>query len=158
MKILSNRIKLRRIEKKLSQKKLSKLIGLKESTISSYETGNSSPDVDKLKKIALALGTTTDYLIGLSNNKIGENIANDTKIVIKTIEEKSLSTDDIDYLLKLKDSFKSLPDVEIINKVKTILNTPFEDFIKVKELIGNEIPYTDIKIFVDNWKEQNKER
>jgi transcriptional regulator with XRE-family HTH domain len=156
MKILSDRIKSRRLEKNLSQKELSELIGIKKSTVSSYERDNSSPDVDKLKKIALVLGTTSDYLLGLSDNKIGENIAEDTKEVINTIEEKNLSTTDIEYIIKLKQSFKNLPEVEIIDKVKLILNTSFEDFIKIKELIGNEIPYSDIATYVDSWKNTKK--
>jgi transcriptional regulator with XRE-family HTH domain len=156
MKILSDRIKSRRLEKNLSQKELSELIGIKKSTVSSYERDNSSPDVDKLKKIALVLGTTSDYLLGLSDNKIGENIAEDTKEVINTIEEKNLSTTDIEYIIKLKQSFKNLPEVELIDKVKLILNTSFEDFIKIKELIGNEIPYSDIATYVDSWKNTKK--
>jgi transcriptional regulator with XRE-family HTH domain len=133
VKILSQRIKSRRIEKNMHQKKLAELIGVKESTISSYETDNSSPDPEKLRKIALALGTSSDYLLGLSEEKVGTTPTDDIKVIIEEIENKQLTIDDINYLVKLKKSFTSLPDLEIIEKIKSTLNMSVEDFIKLKE-------------------------
>jgi len=53
-----------RKEKELSQKDLAALLNLSISTISNYENGVHSPDLDTLRKIADFFGVTTDYLLG----------------------------------------------------------------------------------------------
>lgn len=44
-------------------------LGITYSSLSKYETGARFPDQDTLKKIALALNTSTDYLLDLVNKK-----------------------------------------------------------------------------------------
>lgn len=68
MTILGNRIKELRNSKKISQAELGKRIGVGKTTISNYETGYSAPDNETLKKIADVLSTTTDYLLGRTDN------------------------------------------------------------------------------------------
>lgn len=50
--------------KKISQKKLSDLTGLTESSISRYINGTRTPNASALNKIAKALGTSSDFLLG----------------------------------------------------------------------------------------------
>ena len=50
----------------MSQGDLAKKSGLQPSAISHFETGSRSPSFDNLKRLADALETTTDYLLGRS--------------------------------------------------------------------------------------------
>lgn len=55
-------------KKGISQKQLAKISGLTESTISHYVRGERIPRGVNLIKIAKALDTTTDYLLGNEEN------------------------------------------------------------------------------------------
>ena len=57
-------IMLVRKKKKLSQAALGKLIGTSGDVIGRYERGDISPSVDVVAKIADALETSVDYLLG----------------------------------------------------------------------------------------------
>lgn len=67
MKKIKERIKELRLDKKISQKQLSKELGLSEKTISHYESGYSEPSLDTLMKICIYFNTTADYLLGLED-------------------------------------------------------------------------------------------
>ena len=56
-------------KKGISQKQLAKISGLTESTISHYVRGERVPRGVNLIKIAKALDTTTDYLLGNEENE-----------------------------------------------------------------------------------------
>ena len=56
-------------EKNMTGLELSKLIGTTNVTISRYVNGQRKPRLEIVVKIAEALGTTTDYLLGYSNIK-----------------------------------------------------------------------------------------
>ncbi len=53
-----------RIEKGLSQKDVSDLLGTHHSQITHWETGNRTPSIKNLKKLCTALDTTPNVLIG----------------------------------------------------------------------------------------------
>ncbi len=63
------RLKQLRKEKHISQIRLSIEIGVAQETISAYERGKALPTLENLKKIAIYLNTSTDYLLGLTNIK-----------------------------------------------------------------------------------------
>jgi transcriptional regulator with XRE-family HTH domain len=48
----------------LTQESLAKSLGLAQGTVSAYETGYRSPDLDTLAKLAGRLGCTADWLLG----------------------------------------------------------------------------------------------
>ncbi|BAB05162.1 helix-turn-helix transcriptional regulator [Halalkalibacterium halodurans] len=58
--------RLRYLRKKhgLTMKELGKKINVAESTISGYENGNRKPDMDTLVKMAEYFNSSTDYLLG----------------------------------------------------------------------------------------------
>lgn len=58
-----------RKEKDLSQKQLAALIGVQNSIISFYEVGDRTPSPDVIKKIAVALHVSADYLLGIEKNE-----------------------------------------------------------------------------------------
>lgn len=57
-----------RKENNLSQRELAKIIEVSKSTIASYETGRTEPDLETFAKIAKLLGHTTDYFLGLADD------------------------------------------------------------------------------------------
>ncbi|MDV5069302.1 helix-turn-helix transcriptional regulator [Bacillus sp. W1] len=64
MKVKGSYIKELRINKKLTQKQLAELSEISESMISKVELGVKSTKIETLKKIANALSTTMDDLVG----------------------------------------------------------------------------------------------
>lgn len=54
-----------RKQKKLTQKQLATLIGVKNSIISFYEVGDRIPSPEIIIKLATTLGVTSDYLLGI---------------------------------------------------------------------------------------------
>lgn len=60
-----NRLRQLRKDRNLTQQQLAALIGVKNSVISFYEVGERMPSPDALRKLALALHVTTDYLLGI---------------------------------------------------------------------------------------------
>ncbi|WP_433775469.1 helix-turn-helix domain-containing protein [Bacillus wiedmannii] len=64
MRIKGSYIKELRINKKLTQKQLADLSEISESMVSKVELGVKSTKIETLKKIANALSTTMDDLVG----------------------------------------------------------------------------------------------
>ncbi|EJV74454.1 MULTISPECIES: helix-turn-helix domain-containing protein [Bacillus] len=64
MKIKGSYIKELRTSKKLTQKQLAELSQISESMVSKIELGVKSTKIETLKKIANALSTTMDDLVG----------------------------------------------------------------------------------------------
>jgi transcriptional regulator with XRE-family HTH domain len=62
--MLAKRLKERRLEKKLTQEQLAKIVNTKKTTISNYENQHSTPSNEMLSKLADALDCTSDYLLG----------------------------------------------------------------------------------------------
>lgn len=68
--VVGERIKKLRTEAGLSQEELAKIIGVKNrSSIANYEAGRLSPDYCVLTAVASYFNVTTDYLLGLTNEK-----------------------------------------------------------------------------------------
>lgn len=69
------RLKQLRREKNLTQEQLADVFGIARNSIFSYETGRRIPDIEVLKCYAEYFGVTSDYLLGLSNNRTNETAA-----------------------------------------------------------------------------------
>lgn len=67
--IIGKRIKEKREVLGISQKDLADTVGITPSSINQYEAGSKNPSTDILKKIALALSTETDYLLGMKKDE-----------------------------------------------------------------------------------------
>lgn len=65
---LSSRLKLLRKAHKFTQDELAERLGLTKSAISKFETGNSAPSFDTLKKIVALYNVSTDYLFNSSDS------------------------------------------------------------------------------------------
>jgi transcriptional regulator with XRE-family HTH domain len=106
MSIFSERISLLLAEKKLSQKELADKADVTESAMSYYVKGERTPRGEVLSKIANALNTSTDYLLGNSPNNISNN--------------------DNGTLMYLQRNLRKL-DVENLKKAESLLKTVFDD-------------------------------
>lgn len=82
--------------KKLSQLKLGMLLDVAQETISGYEIGRSEPNLEMLVKLADALDTSVDYILGRS----------DVKAVIKTAELSEQETELLISFRRLTNSKK----------------------------------------------------
>lgn len=58
-----------RKEKNLTQKQLAALIGVKDSVISFYEVGDRVPSPEVIRKLAIVLRVSADYLLGIEKNE-----------------------------------------------------------------------------------------
>lgn len=63
------RIKDLREDKDLSQTNLAKILNMAQTTYSGYETGNRNIPNDLLIKLALFYETSTDYILGITNER-----------------------------------------------------------------------------------------
>lgn len=63
-----NKLRQLRKDRKLTQQQLAELIGVKNSVISFYEVGERTPSPDVLRKLALALHVSTDFLLGIERS------------------------------------------------------------------------------------------
>jgi transcriptional regulator with XRE-family HTH domain len=59
----ADRLAALRRTKGLTQQQLAERVGLHQSQIHRYESGSSEPSMDALRRLALALGVTTDELV-----------------------------------------------------------------------------------------------
>lgn len=59
-----------REKRKITQIKLSTEIEVSQEAISAYESGKALPSVETLIKLAKYLNTSTDYLLGLTDNDV----------------------------------------------------------------------------------------
>lgn len=64
---IGERIKELRTLNKLSQDELSKILNIKQNTLSQYEKGKREPSLELLKLIAEKFNVTTDYLLGITD-------------------------------------------------------------------------------------------
>jgi len=69
MESTGDRILRLREEKEMKQKELADLVGITEASLSRYENNKRIPNGEIISKIASALGVTTDYLLGLTDNE-----------------------------------------------------------------------------------------
>lgn len=73
----------------VSQKELGESVHVSQTSISQWETGKTYPDVNTLVKLADFYGTSTDYLLGRTQNPLSM-IPGDTPYVECTPFERSL--------------------------------------------------------------------
>ena len=106
MSIFTERIITLMKNKNLNQKELAKMAGVTESAMSYYVSGDRTPRSDVLTRIAKALDTTTDYLLG------------------NTSDNRAYSSNDkLQYLQRNLDKLNE----DQINRAETMLKAAFFD-------------------------------
>jgi transcriptional regulator with XRE-family HTH domain len=84
----SERIKQRRIQLGMSQEELAFKVGTSQKQISRYERDRNDPTGEVLARLAHALNTTTDYILGITDspdNTVNENNLDDLEIEMITL-------------------------------------------------------------------------
>ena len=90
-----------RQKKGLKQKELADLLDLSSKTISNYEAGASDPDIKTLIKMARILEVTIDYLVGLEEKTLVDQIR-DRIAELNRDELADLLGDYIEVIAKIK--------------------------------------------------------
>mgnify|MGYP003571259672 CR=1 FL=1 len=98
---MKNNIKEARRAAKMTQKELGTRIGVSESAISQYESGNRQPDNTALLMMAEELGVSVGYLLGAETKKAptedGEGITREQiKIALFGDDAGDISDEDLD--------------------------------------------------------------
>ena len=87
------RLKELREQRRLNQEGLAMKLSVSQSTISAYEVGERTPDLDTLINIATVFDVSIDYLVGLSDTR-------------QHIKQGDLPPDEMEYLCKYKQANK----------------------------------------------------
>lgn len=155
---LGDRLKYLRKKKKLTQVQLSNSIGVKQGTYSRWENNTLEPNFEALVKLASVLDTTTNYLLGETDNDFDYSSKNIEKNYSKLNDEerKTLLIEKInDLKLALLIASKE-SDTSVDNIIKELTSDEREIEIlrqihqsTLKQLkeknSGNTLETTDIK-------------
>lgn len=130
------RFKELRLENGLTQFQLAEMLDISKSNISKYEAGSIEPNLEIMTKIAIRFGVTTDYLLGLTNNRSGESdlawryphTQNRLgSILFKYREHEHLSTDSFAQKLGISEALETkleqgvyVPSIPLIKKIAII--------------------------------------
>ena len=95
----SKRIRELRRQRNLSQSELGEIVGLHVTHIGRLERGTSRPSADALKRLAEALGVTTDYLIEGKSNEVAKAKLED-KDLLDMFKEVETFTEDEKFVVK----------------------------------------------------------
>jgi len=101
----AKRLKELRLNKKVSQTELGKIVGLHFTHISRYERGISQPTAEKIKRLAEFLGVTTDYLIEGKINDIAKTKLGDKDLLEMFSEIEGFQEEDKNCIKRLIDAF-----------------------------------------------------
>ena len=122
MDTLGKRITYLRDLYEIKQKDLAALIGVTNATMSKYERDINIPNAEILCKIAEALNTTTDYLVGCTSSFLKNNI-----------DVKDFSTENLfEMILKLNTENKLL----VYERVITLYEIGSKKYVKGNKIIN----------------------
>lgn len=121
--ILNERIRQLRVKNKLTAKDLSRVFGISESSVSLYESGKRTPNIDLIIKLSNYFNVSTDYLLGITDIPI-PYCNQDNIDLAKYIEKILYALDNNDVFLfegKIMDNkFKILYKKALLNFMDTI--------------------------------------
>lgn len=103
MTVLSERMGELMRRQKLTQKELAAKAGVTESAMSYYVNGERTPRSDILAKIAASLETSTDYLLGTTDNPYPDTASKDLQYL-----QRNLSKLDEEQLKKAENILKAV--------------------------------------------------
>ena len=142
-----NRIKELRAERKISQEKLAKEIGMSRSAVSMWEIDASEPDNEMLDKLANYFHVTTDYLLGRETPKpefhIGDKIIMNDETV-KALEGELTDRDRKDITIRLNKLIDEFDGSEALmfdgepmdNETWELLKASFENTLKLSKVMN----------------------
>ena len=119
---LATRLRELRTKKDIGQKEVGAFLGVSDSSIRKYESGERTPDPDSLTKLAQYFAVTTDYLLGVSDDPRPFNPSTGK-------EASAHETRQLEQLLEMDGlTFKGAPlSEDDRNKIKAALEIAFWD-------------------------------
>lgn len=122
MEQLGDRIRKLRESRNMTQTELSEILGMKTyTTVSKWEKNENFPKGKDLKKLAEIFNVTSDYLLGLSDNKLGKITTQNEHLEILTIYnqlEEPKQEKVLDYAKEQLEEQNSSKIISIFDKTK----------------------------------------
>ena len=106
------RLRALRKQKDLSQSELGELVDLHYTHIGRYERGTSNPSADALRRLADALGVSTDYLMAGTTEEAAKASFEDRELLRQFQEVEGLPEDDKLVVKKLLDAFLTKKQIQ----------------------------------------------
>lgn len=106
---VGDRIEYLRKKLNLTQKQLAEKAGITEASLSRYENNLREPKAEIISKLAIALGTTTDFLLGQTDNPVPGTCSPsilDTNVDISDLPDAAIQQVK-DYIEFIKQKYKS---------------------------------------------------
>lgn len=129
---LGEKIRQIRSEKGLSQAALEKISGVNSKLLSKYENERIVPTADTLKKIAVALEISTDYLIFENAPKSGLSKLTDLDLFEKFLQVEQMTPENRNMIKNLIDAVIIKSKVEDV--IKPTHEAPWE--VRVKKILS----------------------
>lgn len=102
--LFGNRMKFLRKKLNLRQADLAEKIGIPKSTLAGYENGLRTPKLGVIEKLAEELHTTSDYLIGITDDPIQRKPNKDLRSLLTSdhfhIDGKPLTNKDLELVIQ----------------------------------------------------------
>lgn len=156
---IGERIRHYRSKKKITMKKLGKMIDLSEQAIGNYERGDRTPNLEIIKKIANALDVPIIDIIG-AEKAIGLEPTSKEESELLNAVNNTVSTNEFIYSKsELEDIDKQEYITEFINDL--ILEKPYDKkIVDIKKKIdtGESLSDEDMKIINNNRSRKNIEK
>lgn len=117
-----NRIRILRKKHNLTQLELSEKVEIPKSTLAGYENGLRRPKFETVEKLAQVLHTSSDYLIGITDDPQPSKPSKDLIKLLKSqdyhIDGKKLSNENMDFAIKFLEKLaKSDSEDEISEEI-----------------------------------------
>ncbi|MDR3591540.1 MAG: helix-turn-helix transcriptional regulator [Negativicutes bacterium] len=107
--VFAKRIKALREQGKLSQEELAKKFNYNKQAVSHWENSGKIPRDSVLKQLAFMFNTSTDYLLGNSDNLSPINSQENKPFDVRELVEHAMSeASEVDRLKEMEEKFKSL--------------------------------------------------
>ncbi|WP_312560907.1 helix-turn-helix transcriptional regulator [Anaerospora sp.] len=125
------RLRKLRVDKGITQEEFGKIFNVIKQTVSSWENGNSRPDIDSAAKIADFFDVSLDYLLGRTNETSVSNSEVITKIDHALLEDPEL--------LAFWDETKKRPDLQLfLKQVKSASPKAIRQMMTIIKMIEDE--------------------
>lgn len=133
----AERIKIMRKKLKLTKKALAELIGVHESSISKYESGNVEIPISKIKKLAKVLNVSEVWLLCLENE--GNPESNEIDYLIENLKEMLNTQEEVTFKGEPIGEYYKCYFFEVLN-ILTQLIVDRQVFVKMLEKMNKIEP------------------
>ena len=101
--MLSERLKSLRLEAKITQKEISDKLKISQPSYAQWEKGIRVPNIERLQELSKILNTSTDYLLGNTDNKKALSFDDLKEAIInsKTFNHRPLTDAERNEIIKL---------------------------------------------------------